>query len=786
MANRELIAKGSTDQTIKIDSSDFKILIQELIRLDVPIMEIGSSSIGKSYSIRQFAEECGVNNEFLFVGTEKSEFIEGIPNLKGVTGDTAKFSYLKPYWFPDKEEIRSRLVNGKSQLESLLSMDGNINSLYQSVFSGTGNYSMLKDLKIAIQAYRRTESEVKSAKAENKKISKYVYVDALLYISTIQGFGNFWLILDEIDKVEKQDKDKYAPLLHIVRERELKGWKLSGMREYPEYDIKFVNTVILRKERLDAALQNPDVDVTDTRIIAIANDLQVMEKEAPALYRRFVKMIINTSLYDERKIKLPSGDPNIPVGYDWATQFEVERQNLHSCIVVKEIPVEGGSVDSGIEAQKGRKKKAQEITIGEKMAEIEPEKCGKPLEEMNLQWTLGFFPDILFPGKDSTNQGDGFVSNDIITNYNKTDDPYKTLIFKILSDNFDGAYWKPMLTCIHDQISTKITMASASQERKDDVAMFYDEAGVKDMDTATIESVMAMTDRYAKKLASVEAKFKESLDVQKGLTAGTEETVGLDQTLLKRAFDSVKFGFDLIDASLKGGKTPTEVTRMLFSSIPFIQTKFIANSPYIAFDGASELTDVQDKGIIDLIERITGAEVKDGTTAKDASTELFKILEPHRSFIVKYAVAIPSSSMDAVVEGDYNKVSVTDELVKEIIANRPVMIDNMIAGKIKDDKLKQEYYNSISNVKLLEKETLNNLPGVSFPMLINEFDANGISSELKTNVQYYVEKFPFTMDGLADAPNTPSELGAYIKERTSVVIDNINDYSVSELDLIKQ
>ena len=81
MAKRDLIKKNK-GEGYNPTSQEYKDLIQEFIRLDVPILEIGSSSIGKSYSIRQFMEESGVKGEFLFVGTEKSEFIEGIPNLK--------------------------------------------------------------------------------------------------------------------------------------------------------------------------------------------------------------------------------------------------------------------------------------------------------------------------------------------------------------------------------------------------------------------------------------------------------------------------------------------------------------------------------------------------------------------------------------------------------------------------------------------------------------------------------------------------------------------------------
>jgi hypothetical protein len=237
MAIRELITKNfeaAKGNAFKPTSTEYKELIRELIRLDIPILEIGSSSIGKSYSIRQFMEESGVKGEFLFVGTEKSEFIEGIPSLKSnsgnvqlfeteeqaiafskkkasswtitgdnsvVKGESGKFSYLKPYWFPDKEQIRARLINGRQQI--LQNQDPTVLGLWNNA---KNNFKLIEDLKIQLLKYRRTEESIKAAKKENKKIGKYIYEDALLYLSTLQGYGNFWLILDEIDKVEKQDK----------------------------------------------------------------------------------------------------------------------------------------------------------------------------------------------------------------------------------------------------------------------------------------------------------------------------------------------------------------------------------------------------------------------------------------------------------------------------------------------------------------------------------------------------------------------------------------------------
>ena len=65
-----------------LTSREYLDIIDETIRLDIPILMVGSSSIGKSYSITEITKSYGMHGEFLFIGSEKSEYIEGIPNLK--------------------------------------------------------------------------------------------------------------------------------------------------------------------------------------------------------------------------------------------------------------------------------------------------------------------------------------------------------------------------------------------------------------------------------------------------------------------------------------------------------------------------------------------------------------------------------------------------------------------------------------------------------------------------------------------------------------------------------
>lgn len=790
MAQRDLITKGDKNEVFNPDSEHYKMLIKELIRLDIPILEIGSSSIGKSYSIRQFAEEAGVASEFLFVGTEKSEFIEGIPNLKGVTGDTAKFTYLKPYWFPDKDKIRARLIKGRNELYSLANNNNTILNLYNKAFVGGGDYKFVDQLKEALLEIKKTDEQIKEAKINKEEfVSKFIYADSLLYISTIQGYGNFWLILDEIDKVEKQDKDKYAPLLHIVRERELKGWKLSGLRSYPEYDIKFVTTVALRKERLDAALENTSVDVTDTRIVAIANDLQVMEVESPALYRRFVKIVIERSLYNEKTVKLPSGDPTKPVGYDWAAQYEVTKQDFHTCIVNKEVSVAGEPTGSGLKRSGVATGKKKGVTIGEQMAFIQEELKGFRLKEMNLQWTLGFFPEILFPGTDTRKQGESFVPNLLIEDFNDQNNPYQTLLFKIISDNFDTEYWSSLLQCIYDKVSVKQTEPSKEVAIKSDVEDFFAEAGlsIDKFDNPEPKDVETyITDKYQKKLNFINGKFKESVDSQLNASSSTE-MAGLEGTAFKLAVDGIVFGNQLIEKSLINNK-PTVLTRMLVSSIPFIQTKFICHSPYIPYNGAMDLVEVQDSGMVNLIASITGKNFDSEAQAKSAAQEVFALIEPYKPFIVRYAVGVPSNLVDSVVEGNYGSITDSKATLEEIIANGPVIIDNNIlnlTSPVKDVPLRLRYFNSLANIKLIEKEVYTNLPGTIWIMITNTFENEGLNDTVKKSIDYYAERFPNAIINLAGSPNTPEEVKDYAITKANDVKANLSDYMISEIDKIR-
>lgn len=804
--NRESIKKDANNEAYEPNVIEYKELIKELIRMDVPILEVGSSSIGKSYSIRQFAEEAGVKAEFLFVGTEKSEFIEGIPNLKAVVLGQAKFSYLKPYWFPDKEEIRSRLIRGKNQLDLLSSTTISIpgfNTFGELWNAAKEDYRKFETVKTELLKFKRSEETLKALKEDLKRIKaermkagvpeaeassgdikpgKYEYEDALLYISTLDGYGNFWLILDEIDKVEKMDKDKYAPLLHIVRERELKGWKLSGIRTYPEYDIKYVETMPDRIDRLNAAIANPDVDVTDTRIIAIANDLQVMEEESPALYRRFVKIIIRSSLYDEKKIETILPDiTKGAVGFDWAKFYEVKRQNIHECIVLKEVGVPD-------EKQKAQKQGAVSgiqysgKSILKQMAYIETEKCGQPLDEMNLQWTLGFFPDILFPMADTSINGPMFITNKFISNFQASPLPYKTLISKIIQDNFDRKYWVPLMECIYDKIDSKTDAVTAKSAIEIEVETLYEKVGLTQgkFNSPGPTQAEALLKAYQLKLDYSADLFKAALEYdQSGSSAiNDKKLAGLKGSTTQLSVDAIVFGNFLYQKSLIGSK-PTELTRMLISSVPFMQTKYICSTPYISFQQSEHLIALHDNGLSVFVEKVSGKKF-DESSAKDSVASVFGMIEPYKPFVVKYGMGAVGQDGEDILNSNYKAlIPRMKEVVEGIIANNPVIVDDALAKNIspKDAKLKEKYFNSLASVKLIEKEVHQNLTYDVFPMVLKSLEVDGFTTELRNEIDYYCASFPETMKILAEtylnnADANQNALSDHIQAEASKAISN--------------
>ncbi len=762
----------------QLTSSQFRELIEELIRLDVPVLEIGSSSIGKSYSIREMLEACGIRGEFLFVGTEKAEFIEGIPNLKAVNRKTdeikneggtttavikesvgEKFSYLKPYWFPSKIEIGNRMVNGRRQLE--LEVNDEIQQMWKYVktqdveaYKGMSSYGVLETLKFKLQDFVKDAEAIKKEKDDEKHgggtkgfYSRYVFADAMMYISMLQGYGNFWLILDEIDKVSEQDKDKYAPLLHIVRERELKGWKLSGIRQYEEYDPKFVADITLRIKKMDQALdlfqEGNDIDLTDTRIIAIANDLRTLEKSSPALYRRFVKMIIDRTLYEEKEHNV-APDPRMQDSNP-AKFYDNIRHTFNDCIVRKEVPK--GSVGPAT----GGKPAKNTVTIAEDMAFIDSRLVGNPLDELNLQWTLGFIPDILFPGTyfdPASRDNINLIPNKIIENFNKENNPYAMYYYKILVDNFMWYYVKQLMVCANDLIGKKkesIVNKNLQTELDADELL----AEIKDYNKPDLQEVLdKVVNRYKNQLKLSEDRFREIVEQQKGSKKAVKGSVDVMSTVFNTGKQKIKTGGLLILKSLKDNK-PTKLTGLLMSSIPYIQEQFISSSPYISLETARQYQSDIESTTQELLSRLSNT--TDDVAAMDKA---LGEIELNKEWVFRYGYGIDSpelmNEVEAMKPGTTVGAAVEDnkaQIIDKIVANRPVMMYDRLWAKLPPD-LKKKYQQSISTFMMAEKEVLQNLRDSfdHYLEITGQTDASPSKyKEANDAIDAYIERYPFSM-----------------------------------------
>ena len=747
--NKNQVVSDSDYALPNLNGDDYREIISELIKLDIPLLEVGSSSIGKSYSIREMLTASCIKGEFLFVGTEKSEFIEGIPNLKAITTreETAKkpsgadngtqkedvgekFNYLKPYWFPDKIEIGNRLVNGRTQIENIT---GEPKKLWEEIKNDSGktfSSGILDTLKYELTKIYKSEDDIKVEKKKNKDekkktafFSRYKYADAIFYLSMIQGYGNFWLILDEIDKVEEQDKDKYAPLLHIVRERELKGWSLSGIRQTP-YDIKFTSTLTGRIENLNKGIDayistNGEIDLTDTRIIGIANNLTNLETSSPALYRRFVKIVIDKTLYLKNKEAITDKSD--------ASEYQSTRDRFNTCIVAKEVKTKEGDIK----------------TIADAMAFFDITDAGAKLDELNLQWSLGFFPELLFPGGDFTEAKKvnyNIVQNVFIKNFNDKNDVYAMYLYKILTDNFENKYVKPLLTCCSDLVGKKKvvedTQKMYSQTDAEDYLRDF-----SDYNNPDRKQVAALFIKYQEYLELSEKDLKNTLKAQPNLKdkkTGATST-GTYDTLKRK----VEVGGLMIKKTIKDS-TPTTLTNMLMSGIPYIQQSFISHSIYVDSSLGEELKKDIQENFKEILKDL--GDKSNGQNVDQIDTALGKI-NPDEEFVNLYGYGIDANDLAKI-----NKLTPAESpekkaIVDSIVKKNPVMIFDKLLLKLNEqDKI--EYIKNTSDFLMAEKEIRNNIPPILAGMIM--IYSNAINNNPKYKIddfdkelEYYCTTFPF-------------------------------------------
>jgi hypothetical protein len=379
-------------QTVQLSNEDMIKYILNFIRYDIPILMSGKSSIGKSYTMLEMAKQWGLPNSVLYVGSEKADNIEGLPKLmdeKSVEKENV-LTYFKPYWFPQSNLIQNAVKKGQDIFDKKIKPNFSDKSSYElpyetvmglvfaignSKFEGnktTQNFRFIDNTRF-IYSDRDNEIINKDIELSRELVPKgedvLKYKNELyelsIYLCTLAGLGNYWLLLDELDKVQPEEADKFAPMLHIVRERRLKNYSLRELNDGKGADVAMnvvANSYINIYNTIKNSLET-NQSVLDTRIIAISNKTDNIIDINDALFKRFVQIVISDILL------LKPVDPKL--------------QSIRTCLLEVETKIGSGS--------KG------DLTLGF-------------LEEINLQWQFGFLPRILQSGDSSGN----FIRNNYL------------------------------------------------------------------------------------------------------------------------------------------------------------------------------------------------------------------------------------------------------------------------------------------------------------------------------------------------------------------------------------
>jgi len=499
----------------------------QLIRYDIPVLILGKSSIGKSYTLIDITEKWNISHQLLYIGSEKSENIEGVPKLTERRKGKEILEYLQPYWFPNASVITKSVTNGRKvfdefigkywdvktqkefkptypNLMSILNALSNVSWTSKDLNQKTDTYSksiILKDTEwitetggkkgartLNTKEFKIEKKGVSSRKEDGVEselaISDEYNVDDLkdfcAYLTTCLGYGNFWLILDEIDKVEEMEKDKFAPLLHIVRERTLKNYRMIDINGGKGLGIplgksfqkgEYANIVSDVNRLLDAG-----ESVLDTRVIAIANKTKNIEE---ALFRRFVQLIAEEVMI-WRPEDLDKGETKI------------EGCLTHIKKEMVSAGLESGSLMLGLKFQK--------------------------LDEINLQWQYNFFPKML---NNNDIQGNYFKIDALQTLKEGEDENIDwasqrkfTAFYKILSDNYReiktsaDPFRLPskLFSCLENQLIEKGTDIGISKKTKDEQikgirgVLAQKEKEIGDHSLIALEIEEKLRDAYPKKI----------------------------------------------------------------------------------------------------------------------------------------------------------------------------------------------------------------------------------------------------------------------------------------------
>ena len=421
--------------TVPLNQKDMTLYLLNLIRYDIPILMSGKSSIGKSYTMLEYCNQWGLPNSVLYVGSEKADNIEGLPKLvqteeEGKTSEKV-LDYFKPYWFPKTNLIQEAVKKGQYIFDNQIvpnfadkkfadnlpyeAVMGLLFAISKMSFKGdekiqefdfvdTTRFISDDDVQLLTKKITLTRELVE--KGEDALKYKNELYELSIYLCTLVGLGNYWLLLDELDKVDESEADKFAPMLHIVRERRLKNYSLRELNGGKGADVA-MNVIANSYRKIYNTIKNNlanNQSVLDTRIIAISNKTANILDISDALFKRFVQVVIS-------EILIPFNKP-----------IDSKLQSIRDCLSL---------IQDDIDKQ----------NLAENALQL------GYLQEINLQWQFGFLPRILNDQDTSgnfirtnflTKVSNALMEQDAEKRKEKIDQLRKsTALYKLCLDNFD-------------------------------------------------------------------------------------------------------------------------------------------------------------------------------------------------------------------------------------------------------------------------------------------------------------------------------------------------------------